>query len=49
LLPRNCCSNGIITDDFENIAEEYRLQFEYKVPGGLKAIMATAFGRSLAK
>ncbi|KAL8722339.1 MAG: hypothetical protein Q9181_007510, partial [Wetmoreana brouardii] len=36
-------------DDFENIPEMYKLQFEHGMPGGLKAIMATPFGRSLGK
>ncbi|KAL8905541.1 MAG: hypothetical protein Q9207_002567 [Kuettlingeria erythrocarpa] len=36
-------------DDFENISEMYKLQFEHGMPGGLKASMATPFGRSLEK
>ena len=36
-------------DDFENIPKMYKLQYEHGMPGGLKAIMATPFGRSLGK
>ena len=36
-------------DDFENIPKMYKLQYEHAMPGGLKAITATPFGRSLGK
>ncbi|KAH9897099.1 S-glutathione dehydrogenase [Xylariomycetidae sp. FL2044] len=37
------------TDDFENIPKEYEMQQNHKVPGGLKSIMVTPFGRQLGE
>ncbi|KPI45643.1 Zinc-type alcohol dehydrogenase-like protein [Cyphellophora attinorum] len=34
-------------DDFENIPQEFDMQFHQKVPGGLKSIMVTPYGREL--
>jgi len=34
-------------DDFENISKEYDMQFKQTVPGGLKSIMVTPYGRQL--
>lgn len=34
-------------NDFENIPQEYDSQFNQKVPGGLKSIMVTPYGRQL--
>jgi len=36
-------------DDFENIPQEYDMQFHHTVPGGLKSIMVTPFGRHLGQ
>lgn len=33
-------------DEFENIAEHYERFSQHEVPGGLKVILITAFGRS---
>ncbi|KAK8061944.1 Formaldehyde dehydrogenase [Apiospora phragmitis] len=35
------------TDDFENAPQEYEKQFNHEVPGGLKSIMVTPYGRKL--
>ncbi|KAK8130341.1 NAD-dependent aldehyde dehydrogenase [Apiospora kogelbergensis] len=35
------------TDDFENCPQEYERQFNHEVPGGMKSIMVTPYGRKL--
>lgn len=34
-------------DDFENIPKEYEMQSKHSVPGGLKSIMVTEYGKKL--
>jgi len=36
-------------DDFENIPQEYDMQQNHKVPGGLKSILVTPYGRQLGQ
>ncbi|KAL1585044.1 hypothetical protein WHR41_06129 [Cladosporium halotolerans] len=36
-------------DDFENIPQEYDMQYHQTVPGGLKSIMVTPYGRALGQ
>jgi len=36
-------------DDYENIPKEYAMQNDHTVPGGLKSIMVTPYGRQLAQ
>jgi hypothetical protein len=38
-----------VLDDFENIPQEYDMQYNHTVPGGLKSIMVTPFGRQLVQ
>jgi hypothetical protein len=47
LDPRNALTTMVFEDDFENVPEEYEKQFTHEVPGGLKSIMVTPYGRSL--
>jgi hypothetical protein len=34
------------TDEFENIAEDYRKFSQHQIPGSLKVCLVTKFGRS---
>ena len=36
-----------VSDIFENVPREYDMQFNHAVPGGLKSIMVTPYGREL--
>lgn len=42
-------NDGIRLDDFENIGQEYDMQFNQTVPNGLKSIMVTPYGRQLGQ
>jgi len=48
-LHYSCRPNLLTTDHSENIAETYKPQNERTMPGGLKVISTTAFGRSLGR